>query len=68
MVLPDLFFNNSCFYFAGLIIFRIFALAFESESCKQEKHCDIVLSLKSAKFLIRGTSIYAFAWLCVLYP
>ena len=29
---------------------RIFALAFESESCKQEKHCNIVLTCKFAKF------------------
>lgn len=27
----------------------IFAVAFESESCKQEKHCDTVPDLKSAK-------------------
>lgn len=29
----------------------IFALAFESESCKQEKHCDIVLVFKIGKIL-----------------
>ena len=29
---------------------RIFALAFESESCKQEKHCNIVLTLNIANF------------------
>ena len=48
-------------YFAGLKLFRIFALAFESESCKQEKHCDTVLLLKYAKFREGGRSIYAFA-------
>ena len=29
-------------FFAGWNIIRTFALAFESESCKQEKHCDKV--------------------------
>ena len=31
------------FFFAILNILRIFALAFDRESCKQEKHCDTVL-------------------------
>ena len=41
---------------------RIFATAFErKESCKQEKHCDIVLYLEFAKIHTGGLSIYAFA-------
>lgn len=48
--------------FAGLQKVRIFALAFESESSKQEKHCDIVLTYRiSPKFNAGGRSIYAFA-------
>ena len=47
--------------FVELEIISIFALAFESESCKQEKHCDTVLLLKYAKFREGGRSIYAFA-------
>lgn len=44
-------------FFAGWNIIRTFALAFESESCKQEKHCNIVLLSKSAKFQEEGSSI-----------
>ena len=37
---------------------RIFAPAYERKvSSKQEKHCDTVLSLKSAKFLLGGLAL-----------
>jgi hypothetical protein len=46
--------------FAGWEKICIFALAFESESSKQEVHCNIVLLSKSAKFQEEGPSMYAF--------
>ena len=45
-----IFCNMMKIIFASWIIIRTFALAFESESCKQEKHCDIVLAFEFAKF------------------
>lgn len=47
--------------FVELEIISIFALAFESESCKQEKHCDTILSLKIRQINEGGLSIFAFA-------
>ena len=44
----------------------IFAPTFESESCKQEKHCNTVLIYKFAKFKAGGRALML-SLVCVCY-
>ena len=54
------------FYLVSSNNIRTFAFAFESERSKQEKHYNIVLSLKSAKFLLGGRA-FVLSLDCVCY-